>query len=121
MVREFFFERRFQRIRHQLVHVTPTSTSKKANANEECKTSGKGLDLGSNSREDMDVCKCIVTSWQGGTLIAASPLVRFVEGEERWEAPDNPEVFSLKIGVETSEIVLSPVSCSKLRLTKIVT
>ncbi|GFT75059.1 uncharacterized protein TNCV_2244431 [Trichonephila clavipes] len=29
---------------------------------------------------------------------AASPLVRLVEGEERWEAPDHPGMFSLKIG-----------------------
>ncbi|GFV05426.1 ATP-dependent DNA helicase [Trichonephila clavipes] len=41
----------------------------------------------------MDVCKCIVPSWHGGTLNsrrAASPLVRWVEGEERWETPDHP-------------------------------
>ncbi|GFV74837.1 hypothetical protein TNCV_1040751 [Trichonephila clavipes] len=46
-----------------------------------------------------------------------SPLVRLVEGEERWEAPDHPQVSFLKIGVETSQIVQSPVRCSKLRLT----
>ncbi|GFS90808.1 transposable element Tcb1 transposase [Trichonephila clavipes] len=42
----------------------------------------------------MDVCKCIVTSWHGGTLNsrrATSPLVRLVEGEEIWEAPDHPQ------------------------------
>ncbi|GFX97635.1 uncharacterized protein TNCV_2841951 [Trichonephila clavipes] len=42
----------------------------------------------------MDVCKCIVPAWHGGTLNsrrAASPLVRLVEGEERWEAPDHPQ------------------------------
>ncbi|GFS95703.1 hypothetical protein TNCV_251001 [Trichonephila clavipes] len=41
----------------------------------------------------MDVCKCIVPLRHGGTLNsrrAASPLVMFVEGEERWEAPDHP-------------------------------
>ncbi|GFT94904.1 uncharacterized protein TNCV_1472071 [Trichonephila clavipes] len=41
----------------------------------------------------------------GGTLNsrrAASPLVKFVEGEERWEAPDPPRMFSLKIGVKPS-------------------
>ncbi|GFX81104.1 uncharacterized protein TNCV_1910971 [Trichonephila clavipes] len=48
---------------------------------------------------------------------AASPLVRLVEGEERWEAPDHPRVFSLKIGVKASLFVLSPVWCSKLRIT----
>ncbi|GFW75390.1 uncharacterized protein TNCV_4190441 [Trichonephila clavipes] len=38
----------------------------------------------------MDVCKCIVPSWHGGTLNsrrAANTLVRLVECEERWEAP----------------------------------
>ncbi|GFV33558.1 uncharacterized protein TNCV_4566731 [Trichonephila clavipes] len=41
----------------------------------------------------MDVCKCIVPSRHGGSLIsrrAASPLVWLVEGEERWEASDHP-------------------------------
>ncbi|GFW25401.1 uncharacterized protein TNCV_3721291 [Trichonephila clavipes] len=41
----------------------------------------------------MDVYKCIVPLRQGGTLNsrrAASPLVRLVEGKERWEAPDHP-------------------------------
>ncbi|GFS98594.1 uncharacterized protein TNCV_2987261 [Trichonephila clavipes] len=39
----------------------------------------------------MDVCKCIVPLRHGGTLNsrqATSPLVRLVEGEERWETPD---------------------------------
>ncbi|GFW24245.1 uncharacterized protein TNCV_738711 [Trichonephila clavipes] len=42
----------------------------------------------------MDVCKCIVPSRQGGTLNsrrAAIPLVRLVEGEERWETLDHPQ------------------------------
>ncbi|GFV63139.1 hypothetical protein TNCV_3025681 [Trichonephila clavipes] len=37
----------------------------------------------------------------GGTLNsrrASSPLVKLVEGDERWEAPDNTKGFSLKIG-----------------------
>ncbi|GFS74820.1 hypothetical protein TNCV_1395211 [Trichonephila clavipes] len=44
------------------------------------------LDLGSNPRKDMDVCKCLVPSRHGGTLNsrqAASPLVRLGEREER--------------------------------------
>ncbi|GFT08594.1 uncharacterized protein TNCV_661701 [Trichonephila clavipes] len=44
----------------------------------------------------MDVCKCIVPLRHGGTLNsrrAASPLVWLVEGEERWEAPDDPQGF----------------------------
>ncbi|GFX30548.1 uncharacterized protein TNCV_3461991 [Trichonephila clavipes] len=41
----------------------------------------------------MDVCKCIVPVRHGGTLNsrqAASPLMRLVKGEERWEASDHP-------------------------------
>ncbi|GFV03356.1 uncharacterized protein TNCV_4019531 [Trichonephila clavipes] len=61
------------------------------------------LGMGSNPGEDMDVCKCILPSRHGGTLNnrrAASPLVRLVEWEEKWEAPDHPRVFSLKIGAK---------------------
>ncbi|GFT48837.1 uncharacterized protein TNCV_178881 [Trichonephila clavipes] len=69
--------------------------------------------------EDMDVCKCIVSSRHGGTLNsrrAASPLVCLVEGEERWVASDNlPSVLPLNWG-GPSHIVLSPVRCSKLQL-----
>ncbi|GFV41915.1 uncharacterized protein TNCV_4140221 [Trichonephila clavipes] len=46
---------------------------------------------GFKPREDMVVCKCIVLSWQGGTLNsrgAARPLVMLVVREERWEAFD---------------------------------
>ncbi|GFY32695.1 uncharacterized protein TNCV_4638011 [Trichonephila clavipes] len=42
----------------------------------------------------MDVPKCILPLRHGGTLNscrAANPLVRLVEGEERWEAPDHPQ------------------------------
>ncbi|GFT28732.1 uncharacterized protein TNCV_3584671 [Trichonephila clavipes] len=80
--------------------------------------------LGSNPGEDMDVCKCIVPLRHGGTLNsrrAASPLVWLMEGVVRWEAPDHPQVSSLKIGEETSQIVVSPVWRSKLRLTTGVT
>ncbi|GFW06826.1 hypothetical protein TNCV_3289261 [Trichonephila clavipes] len=52
----------------------------------------------------MDVCKCIVPLWHGGTQNssrAASPLVMLVKGEDRWKASDpSPRVFSLKIRVE---------------------
>ncbi|GFX97646.1 uncharacterized protein TNCV_2842061 [Trichonephila clavipes] len=50
--------------------------------------------LGSNPGEDMDVCKCIVAARYRGTLNsrrAASPLVRLVEGQERWETSDHPQ------------------------------
>ncbi|GFU61960.1 hypothetical protein TNCV_4022451 [Trichonephila clavipes] len=47
---------------------------------------------------------------------AASPLVRLVEGEKRWEDPDTSWVFSLKIGVEPSKIVLPPARCSMLSI-----
>ncbi|GFY04055.1 hypothetical protein TNCV_1198331 [Trichonephila clavipes] len=44
--------------------------------------------------------------------------MRWVKGEDRWEAPDYPQiVFPLQIGVEPSQIVQSPSWCSKLRLT----
>ncbi|GFS80475.1 uncharacterized protein TNCV_3448741 [Trichonephila clavipes] len=46
---------------------------------------------GFESQRRPDVCKCIVPSRLGGTLNsrrAASPLVRLVVGDERWEAPD---------------------------------
>ncbi|GFW99804.1 uncharacterized protein TNCV_3420331 [Trichonephila clavipes] len=52
------------------------------------------LGLGSNPGEDMDVYNCIVPARHGGTLNSrrvASPLVRLVEGEERWEASDHPQ------------------------------
>ncbi|GFS58207.1 hypothetical protein TNCV_4916161 [Trichonephila clavipes] len=42
--------------------------------------------LGSNSREGMDVCKCLVHLLHGdilNTLQAASPLLRFGGGEDR--------------------------------------
>ncbi|GFX27991.1 hypothetical protein TNCV_773751 [Trichonephila clavipes] len=50
--------------------------------------------LGSNRREGMDVCKCITPLRRGGTLnsrLAACPLVRLVDGKERWEASDQPQ------------------------------
>ncbi|GFX58353.1 uncharacterized protein TNCV_205401 [Trichonephila clavipes] len=68
----------------------------------------------------MDVCKCIVPLQHGSTLNsrrAASPLVWLVEKVKGWEVPDHPQVSSLKIGVETNQIVLSPAWCSKLWLT----
>ncbi|GFV37418.1 uncharacterized protein TNCV_3174521 [Trichonephila clavipes] len=54
------------------------------------------LGMGTNPRDDMDVCKCIVPSQREGALSrhrAASLLVRFVEGEERWKAPNQPQYF----------------------------
>ncbi|GFU76230.1 hypothetical protein TNCV_527101 [Trichonephila clavipes] len=59
------------------------------------------LGLGSNSGEDMDVCKCIGPLRHGGTLNsrrAASPFVRLVEEEERWEALTTPMCSSSKLG-----------------------
>ncbi|GFV95968.1 uncharacterized protein TNCV_2096371 [Trichonephila clavipes] len=54
------------------------------------------LGLGSNLGKDKDICKCIVPSRHGGTLNsrrAASPLVRFVAGKERWKAPNHLEDY----------------------------
>ncbi|GFW34520.1 hypothetical protein TNCV_1463711 [Trichonephila clavipes] len=75
----------------------------------DCGAVGPGFESG----EGMDVCKCIVPSLHAGTLNscrAARPLVRLVEGQS-----DGKPL--LKIGVESSKIVLSPAWCSKLRLT----
>ncbi|GFS86325.1 uncharacterized protein TNCV_1680871 [Trichonephila clavipes] len=78
----------------------------------------------------MNVCKCIVyiASWGAIAIInslnsrrASSPLGWLVEEVERWEDPDYSQVSSLKIRVETSQIVLSDVWCSKLWLTTGVT
>ncbi|GFY15982.1 uncharacterized protein TNCV_1286271 [Trichonephila clavipes] len=47
--------------------------------------------LGSNPIEGVDVCKSIVLLWHGdslNSLRAASALMKLVEGQERWEAPD---------------------------------
>ncbi|GFV86590.1 hypothetical protein TNCV_4184451 [Trichonephila clavipes] len=68
-----------------------------------------------------DVYKCIVPLRHGCTINsrrAASHFVRLVDGEESWEAPTTSRAFSLKIGEELSQIVLSPVWCSKLRIKK---
>ncbi|GFS54507.1 hypothetical protein TNCV_1742681 [Trichonephila clavipes] len=46
----------------------------------------------------IEVCKCKVPSWHGGSPNshrAASPLVRLEEREERWEVSDRPRVFVL--------------------------
>ncbi|GFW25426.1 hypothetical protein TNCV_3721541 [Trichonephila clavipes] len=76
--------------------------------------------LGSNSGEGMDACKCIVPLRLGGTLNsrrAASHLGRLGKGKTGGRPLISPNVFSLKIGVKQSQIVLSSVLCSKLRLT----
>ncbi|GFV68891.1 uncharacterized protein TNCV_1985551 [Trichonephila clavipes] len=42
----------------------------------------------------MDAFKCLVPARHGGTLNSrrtASPLVRLVEGDDRWEASDRPQ------------------------------
>ncbi|GFW16863.1 hypothetical protein TNCV_2759911 [Trichonephila clavipes] len=49
--------------------------------------------MGSNPREGMDACKCIVPSRHGGTLNNyqdTSPLVRLVEGEDPDHLQDVP-------------------------------
>ncbi|GFT33948.1 uncharacterized protein TNCV_4384171 [Trichonephila clavipes] len=57
--------------------------------------------MGLNAGEDLGVCKCIVPLRHGGILNSrrdASPLVRLVEGEERWEAPTLKGVSPLNWG-----------------------
>ncbi|GFU15803.1 hypothetical protein TNCV_2367641 [Trichonephila clavipes] len=47
--------------------------------------------LGSIPGENLDVCKCIVPSWHGGTLNSRrvdSPLVRLVAGNESHKSPE---------------------------------
>ncbi|GFV73411.1 hypothetical protein TNCV_3389271 [Trichonephila clavipes] len=60
------------------------------------------LRLGSKPGEDMNVCKCTVPMRQGGTLNsrrAASPLVRLVAEDERWETTDPPlGYYTSKLG-----------------------
>ncbi|GFX03522.1 hypothetical protein TNCV_4751071 [Trichonephila clavipes] len=68
----------------------------------------------------MDVCQCIVPLWHGGTVNnskAASPLMIWVEREERWQVSDSSQGVPLKIGEEPFQIVLSHACCLKLRLT----
>ncbi|GFX51661.1 hypothetical protein TNCV_5013641 [Trichonephila clavipes] len=51
-------------------------------------------------RPSVDVCKCIMPLCHGVTLNSlrsVCPLVRLVEGEERWEAFDHPQGCSLKM------------------------
>ncbi|GFV84107.1 hypothetical protein TNCV_3037691 [Trichonephila clavipes] len=57
--------------------------------------------LGLNPGEDMNVCKCLVPSQQGGTLNsrrAVIPLVRLVVRDVWWEAPDLPGCSPSKLG-----------------------
>ncbi|GFX41213.1 uncharacterized protein TNCV_2219111 [Trichonephila clavipes] len=58
----------------------------------------------------MYVCKCIVPARHGGnqnSRRSASPLVRLMEGEERWEASEHPQsVFPLNgVGNEKNRTV----------------
>ncbi|GFW48297.1 hypothetical protein TNCV_1108601 [Trichonephila clavipes] len=60
----------------------------------------------------MDACKCIMPLRHEGTLNrsrAASPLVRLVAEEERWDAPDNLQDVLLQNwgGTEPKRIVTS--------------
>ncbi|GFV34259.1 uncharacterized protein TNCV_991801 [Trichonephila clavipes] len=74
------------------------------------------LDLGSNPGEDMVVCKCTVPSRHGVTLNsrrASIPLMKLVEGEEKWEAPDHPTLPQNWGGTELNRSV----TCMVLRAT----
>ncbi|GFV34753.1 transposable element Tcb2 transposase [Trichonephila clavipes] len=78
----------------------------------------QSMGLGSNPREGMDVCKCIVPLRNGDTLNShrvASPLVRFVK--ERWEALEHsqgvlPQNWG---GTEQSHIVPCMVLKAKIK------
>ncbi|GFW81474.1 uncharacterized protein TNCV_2881521 [Trichonephila clavipes] len=76
----------FKHLQHQMLYCK----SKQVVSDADC----CAVFLGSSPGEDMDVCKCIVPSRHGRTLSsrrAASPFVRLVEGEERWETPNHPQ------------------------------
>ncbi|GFU29473.1 uncharacterized protein TNCV_4747411, partial [Trichonephila clavipes] len=78
------------------------------------------LGLGLNPGEDMDVCNCIVPSRHGvlfNSCRAASPPVRLVEGEERWEASDHPQ-GDLPLNWGETELNRS-VTCMALKATDI--
>ncbi|GFV70191.1 hypothetical protein TNCV_2553351 [Trichonephila clavipes] len=48
-----------------------------------------------------DVCKCIVPCGSTATLNsrrAASPLLRLLRGEKKWETLDPPRIFFFKLG-----------------------
>ncbi|GFV47194.1 hypothetical protein TNCV_4544861 [Trichonephila clavipes] len=75
--------------------------------------------LGSNTGEDIDVCKFIMPSQHRSALNshrAASPLVSLVKGEERRETPDPPLCSLSKLGVKPSKNRFVIYICSKLRL-----
>ncbi|GFX73564.1 hypothetical protein TNCV_2342691 [Trichonephila clavipes] len=68
---------------------------------------------GSNPGKGMDVCKCLVPSWHGGTLNSCRG---WGKGKRGGRPLTTSRVFSLKIGVEPSQIELSSAWYSKLRL-----
>ncbi|GFW19066.1 hypothetical protein TNCV_253961 [Trichonephila clavipes] len=68
--------------------------------------------LGSNPGEGMDVCKCTVPLPHEDTINsrqAASPLVSWRKGQISGRLLTTPRMFSLKIGMEPSQSILSPV------------
>ncbi|GFV31742.1 uncharacterized protein TNCV_2442131 [Trichonephila clavipes] len=70
--------------------VPVSSPSSIVASNADCRTVGPG----SNPGVGMDVCKCNVPLWHWGTLNSLrvnTPLVRSVEGEERWDSYDQPQ------------------------------
>ncbi|GFU13539.1 hypothetical protein TNCV_938251 [Trichonephila clavipes] len=48
---------------------------------------------------------------------STSLLVRLVEGEEKWEIPDNPQGDLPQNWGGTEQICIAPTWCSKLRIT----
>ncbi|GFS81152.1 uncharacterized protein TNCV_1224021 [Trichonephila clavipes] len=77
--------------------------------------------MGSNPGEGMNVYKCIVVLRQGVTLNShrtASPLMRLVEEEERWETPDHlQDILPQNRGGTEPNRVVSCIWCSNLRIT----
>ncbi|GFU26978.1 hypothetical protein TNCV_1151501 [Trichonephila clavipes] len=92
----------------------PAPSPKSPRVAEQC-----DVNIQSNTREGMNVCKGIGYLLHAGTIISrqrTSPLVRLFDGEARWEAPDPLlRVSPLNISLELIQITLSPVRCANLR------
>ncbi|GFX74509.1 hypothetical protein TNCV_3213961 [Trichonephila clavipes] len=63
-----------------------------------------------NPGEGMSVCKCIVTLRHGANIHpVTSSLVRLMEEEVRWDPLKTALGVSVEIGLEPSQIIVSPI------------
>ncbi|GFX20039.1 hypothetical protein TNCV_1435991 [Trichonephila clavipes] len=74
--------------------------------------------VGSNPGEGINICKCMVcnVAWEHSKYLSCRQSSRAVEGRERVVGgpPTTSQGFSLKFGVEPSQIVLSSSWCLRL-------